>query len=258
MFKFLRKKTISVHLIDDSTSDPIGSHELLPADLPDSLDPFTVLHIGTQDWELVYASPAKQSQYLKSRKLTLFVVPPGHPHPDRVQFSSPTLSNDLPASSEGSSNGLLIELHADDWRQIEFLPRESLPAIHEEMAAVEALLHPRDGSSPSTWRQIHVRRLDRRQLNLDFEAVCQALSITDIGQFSFAKSGIGGHVAEGFALQSDRHVFYGTRQDDRVKELGFVFLGVGEIPAGSVQDLMQKYGLVLVDWPHAKIFGIPQ
>lgn len=275
MFKLFRNKTITVHLIDDSTSDPIETYTLQPEELPTSLDPLSLLTIADRQWQLIDASPGKPAVYLKTRKLTLFVVAPGQAGPERKGFQTPTISNDLPASEPISdhdhdhNNTFTIDLHADDWRQLEFLPQTLLSEIHHELAAVEAILYPKNkpntkpqnspnanpviDATPTSFRQIHPRRLPRRTLSIPFDEACRILSITTTGSANFSRSGVQGQIREGFALQSPTHLFYGTRQGNNIKELALVEWQKEEQPNGSVQDLMKTYGLVLLDWRRAKI-----
>jgi len=56
---------VSVTFIDNSTGKIIGVTEMPSADLPESFQPATTLHIGEVDWSIVQAIPDNRSDYSK-------------------------------------------------------------------------------------------------------------------------------------------------------------------------------------------------
>src|SRR5262245_26378900 len=66
---FSRK--VALTLIDDATGTAFATTEMPPADLPESFEIETTLHIGEADWSVVYAEPRTRKEYTKSGSLTL-------------------------------------------------------------------------------------------------------------------------------------------------------------------------------------------
>ena len=66
---FSRKVLVS--LIDDATGRALATTKMPPADLPESFDIETTLHLGETDWSVVHAEPRTREQYAKSGSLIL-------------------------------------------------------------------------------------------------------------------------------------------------------------------------------------------
>ena len=66
---FSRK--VAVTLIDDATGRTFATSEFPPADLPESFEIETTLHLGDADWSVVHAQPLTRPEYTKSGSLTL-------------------------------------------------------------------------------------------------------------------------------------------------------------------------------------------
>jgi hypothetical protein len=58
-------------LIDDATGRVFATSEMPPADLPESFEIATTLHLGEVDWSVVHAEPRTREEYTKSGALTL-------------------------------------------------------------------------------------------------------------------------------------------------------------------------------------------
>lgn len=66
---FSRK--VLVTLIDDTTGAAFATTEMPAADLPESFEIATTLHLGDVDWSVVHAEPRTRAEYAKSGSLTL-------------------------------------------------------------------------------------------------------------------------------------------------------------------------------------------
>jgi hypothetical protein len=66
---FSRK--VLVTLIDDATGATFATTEMPPADLPESFEIETTLHLGEADWSVVHAEPHTREECAKSGSLTL-------------------------------------------------------------------------------------------------------------------------------------------------------------------------------------------
>lgn len=58
-------------LIDDATGAAFATTRMRPADLPESFEIATTLHLGEADWSVVHAEPRTRAEYTASGSLTL-------------------------------------------------------------------------------------------------------------------------------------------------------------------------------------------
>lgn len=66
---FSRK--VQVTFINDATGEPFANTRMPPADLPETFEIETTLHLGDADWSVVHTEPRTREQYTKSGTLTL-------------------------------------------------------------------------------------------------------------------------------------------------------------------------------------------
>jgi len=66
---FSRKVTVT--LIDDATGAAFATTTMPSADLPESFEIETTLHLGEADWSVVHAEPRTRAEYTRSGSLTL-------------------------------------------------------------------------------------------------------------------------------------------------------------------------------------------
>jgi hypothetical protein len=66
---FSRK--VLVTLVDDATGAAFATTKMQPADLPESFEIETTLHLGDADWSVVHAEPPMRKEFTKSGLLTL-------------------------------------------------------------------------------------------------------------------------------------------------------------------------------------------
>lgn len=64
-------RKVLVTLIDDATGAAFATTKMPPADLPESFEIETTLHLGEADWSIVHAEPWTREEYTKSNSLTL-------------------------------------------------------------------------------------------------------------------------------------------------------------------------------------------
>src|SRR5215471_18278933 len=68
---FSRK--VQLTLIDDATGAVFATTQMPPADLPESFEIETTLHLGEADWSVIRAEPPTRQEYTKSGSLTLWL-----------------------------------------------------------------------------------------------------------------------------------------------------------------------------------------
>ena len=66
---FSRKVLLT--LIDDHTGAAFATSKMEPADLPESFEIETTLHLSGADWAVVHAEPRTREEYTRSGSLTL-------------------------------------------------------------------------------------------------------------------------------------------------------------------------------------------
>jgi hypothetical protein len=67
----MEPSTISVTFVDDAASATMATLDLPIADLPDTFELETTLHMGNDDWAVVSAQPQTKLEFASSGKLAL-------------------------------------------------------------------------------------------------------------------------------------------------------------------------------------------
>jgi hypothetical protein len=225
MFWNRKRARIRVEFVDNATKTVFAQTDISPESLPASFEAETTMHLGNQDWLVVSAMPMTSAEFRKSGHLRLVMDRIKHTtiDPSKLLFSIPTISDGLPAPAEGTTKigRRVLELHEDDWRQIEFydLALESLVEGH--LAAVRDV-HATARSGPGFTR-IHVRKacedlLAGAQWSLrELERACPPGSDVLDG---IAFRGLAGIVTGGFAIRLPSLAsLYGTTRGTRVETL---------------------------------------
>jgi hypothetical protein len=255
MFKFFKKSTIKVKLIEALDNDLIGEVNLSPSQLPQSFKTSTTMHIGDKDWQVVKAEPEDYSDFYKSGELTLWLRPVETIDPSLIRFSIPTISNELPGVSDSSPfNDFTLTLHEDNWRQIEFLPLSLLPVIQEEMADVEAIIFPEDDpdfNSLNGFDKVHVRRrIGEHHLSIELEAFCEKAGIIQRGNIAF--QGYNVFVKNGFSLKGANYTWYGIAEENIIRDLAIDFFDSID---DEIMQILNHYDLLMVEWCRGSITG---
>jgi hypothetical protein len=251
MFNFF-KRNIKVVFINDETGDTIGVIEMKREQLPEAFDKPTTMQIADKEWQVVKAEPIYAKEFSANKKLTLRLRSIDRIDIEDIRFSIPTISNELPEMANTTLfSDFTLQLHEDDWRQIEFLPLQVLPRIQVEMTAVEAILFPETGTTPSLgYDTVHIRKIDRQQLSIPFTDFCEQMDIHEKGALTVAFAGNSGFVQDGFALRSDNYNYYGTVKDGVINELCLQHFHQAE---DEFYRIAARYGLALVEWCKGQI-----
>lgn len=253
MLGFLDKR-IKVTFINHATSETIGISKMPSDKLPETFENSTTLQILDKDWHVIKAEPLNKQEFMVTKKITLHLAEVGFVDPNNILYTVPTLSNELPEMTDKKLFAdFVLELHEDDWRQIEFLPVDRLPAIQEEMVAVEAILFPDDETERSFgYKSIHVRsKLGSRHLSIPFADFCALVNIEAKG--AIAISGYSGFVENGFSIRSSSYTYYGTLEGEVIKDLCLDRL---EDVGDEFATITGKFNLLLVSWCHGQITTI--
>ncbi|HEY7087993.1 MAG TPA: hypothetical protein VH518_07880 [Tepidisphaeraceae bacterium] len=248
---------IEVYFHDASSGELFRKSRMPIERLPQSFEPQTTLHLGETDWDVVQARPMTSTEFRRSGKLILIVrqVKIQHADPREMLFSLPTIADELPAVEEASSKlgRNIIEIHEDDWRQVEWVHASFRDRIEEELAQIREI-HDRDGDGPG-FRRVHVRKaipapLEPAEIRL--EQLRQALGDKTTSLDGLAYAGVAGVVKDGFALRLISSLeIWGTSLDGNVRAACFGSARLNNVPQPDVRNLADfaaQHDLLLVDW----------
>ncbi|HEX5746212.1 MAG TPA: hypothetical protein VFZ09_08205 [Archangium sp.] len=176
-------------------------------------------------------------------------------NPRDILYSLPTLSNELPGLEEGSAQPgqRVLELHEDEWRQLELVAHTLEASIEKDMRAV-ARIHQKHRQGAG-FDAIHIRK----EVPSPLEGTWLTLEELrgDLGEKSswwdgVSFQGTAGRVAGGFAVkQPSGLTLYGQQRGGRIQVLA---LRSPEGLTGAEEDLRRVAGfaarhqLYLVDW----------
>lgn len=256
MFDLFKRSTIHVQFIDASTNEKIGVANMKEEQLPLSFSKPVTMQLQNKEWQIIKAEPEDAFQFKETKHLTLWLSRFEKPDPNEIRFSIPTISNETPPSlTESLLADFEITLHEDDWRQIELLPLTLLPAIQEEMTEVEAILFPDDETeNKNGYDKIHVRtKIGTTSLNISFDEFCDVVNTSQNGVIKIANVNGTGYVQNGFAIKSANYTYYGTLEDNFIKEL---CLKSFESMDDEMALVCSKYNLVMIRWLEGSITTI--
>jgi hypothetical protein len=245
---------VRVRLLPADGGPALAEAEFPPEDLPESFEARTTLEIGGKSWEVVKAEPMTRAEYVQSRLLTLVLrrIEVAKVSPKDILFSLPTLNDALPAIAPGSTKlgENVLELHEDDWRQVELVARELGDAVEAELVCVRRIL---DGRTGPGFKALHVRErlatpLAGRQITP--EQIAQALPDALVLD-GIAFRDVAGLVEGGFAITSGELHVYGIQRNGAVTTLALRH-APDPVPA-PLRALVEQHGLLLVEWCAARI-----
>ena len=261
---FWRKKpnapapgTIHVEYFDASTGKCFAQCAMPLEKLPQSFEAATTMHRGDQDWEVLRAEPMTAAEFSRTGKLKLVmrrVNKIEHVDPSKILFSLPTVSNDLPGIEPGSTkiDKRVIELHEDDWRQVELVSRSLQPQIDEEIAGIERI--HRDQRVGPGFKNVHVREEIP-------SPIATAIALPELREAcgrqatwldGIALHGVAGLVERGFAVKLISSIeLYGQCQGDRITVLALqnrVMNNSADHDLESLAAFFARQELSLVNW----------
>lgn len=248
---------INVRFVDVSTGQ-VFAESSVPMDmLPETFELHTSMHLGDDDWTVVQAEPVTSAAFAKSGQLTLTLSRVQTMPIKDILFSLPTISNEIASVSEISRAGKsVLEMHEDDWRQIEFISAGLREKVNAEIAEIRGVIEA-DASKPG-FERCHVRYglpvpLEKLNFNSVTSIFSRGMDALD-GVFYFQYPNL---IDDGFAFRSDDLSVYGSQSDGMVGVLGLSGISVKaenlEIRVVQFHTLMTGHGLLLVDWCRARV-----
>ncbi len=257
----MKPKTIHVTFVEGSTNQTIGHTDLTIDQLPANFEISTTLHIGDQDWHVDKAEPPHADEFGRTGALRLTLSKISYINPKDILYTLPTIENAAPRPNRKhtTTGHHTIEVHEDDWRQIEFVSVQFILEIEAEVADIEAIYREQSVNNGQFlgFRQIHLRKRIP-------EPILPPLSLQDIemilGEAEASFEGVSfermpGVVPDSFAFQVHGLTLYGQRSADGAQIVRSLCMrepepAVEEPAQSSIQRLMAAHSLCLVDWSH--------
>ncbi|MET7401133.1 hypothetical protein ABZS66_47400 [Dactylosporangium sp. NPDC005572] len=222
---------IAVEFVDAASGAVFAQADLRPEQLPADFSVRTTLQLGGEPWLVETAArPAPGRLVLTVRRIERAA-------PELLLYSLPTLCEALPPLAPGPVPGGCLELHEDDWRQVEAVAPAAATVVEAEFAAIRRVYgQHRDGAG---FRDLHARTVGPLTPRLPWGA----LGRPEHEYAGVCFRGAPRPVAGGFAVVVRGVTWYGLREADQITLLAVA--GPVTPTAGAV---LSWAGLALVDW----------
>lgn len=239
---------IDVTFIDDMTGKPFGITKCTADALPMSFALDTTLHIESQDWSVINASPQTRAEYVESGQLTLRVRRIHYFNPAEILFSLPSLCDALAPLSSAALSGDELILHEDNWRQLEFVSNAFGHDIEEEIASIRRIHE--ENAAKVGWSNLHVRKKPVRPI-VNGPTLSRLAPVIDVHSVrGVSYNGASCAIEHGFSMSEKGGLtLYGTAPGARVAVLAVDSTTSDEID--TVQGLAAiaaEFDLCLVNW----------
>lgn len=254
------EKTIQVSFIDVELRKEFAKSNMPVSQIPKSFEAHTTINIQQNDWEVVESRPMTSEEFSIKGKLTLYLrkIKKETVCPENILYSIPTISNELPAIKEGSSklgkNNL--ELHEDDWEQIEFVSKDFENIVDLELKKIELIYQ--EGSKEldefiaftEIYNRNELKQPIKRKVIPYNELIHYFKKIDVLDGVTF--QGVAGIVQSSFALKLETDMYlYGIEKNGYVEVMCLALNNKSNISAenlSTIETIMHKYELLLVDW----------
>ena len=257
-------KKINVTLIDGVTGNKIGKYKTALNELPAVFDRPVMVDIDGRPWRVIQADPLSADDFGIFKKLTLHVLEPRQSHQLLRPYTLPTQHAERPLlAATPPYTDFTLEIPADDWLQLQFLPAAALPVVQEEITPIESILAPTNGQNPLLgYESMHIRnRTVNMHAGIPFSDFCESIPVKKIGSIRIGwdnnahpvPAAGDSYVDNGFAIQTDNSLYYGTAIDDRIINLGLTSFDSFDEEFAQVAA---AHELLLADWCNARIIMI--
>jgi len=216
---------VSVLFVDAETGQTVG-----PAfDAPAGFEPAATVEVAGQSWAV------ERAEYVSDSRLVV-AIRKIDPIP---LFCLPSLADERPSTGPGHSREPCLELHEDDWRQVEVVSRAMAGRVADELAEIEGIYSAhcrRDGNGRvAGFSRIHLRTI----LSLPEPVPWPG---RDTGEVRLG----GAPVANSFAHHLGGAWCYGVTGPSGATVVG---LHPAAAPvAASLRPLLREHDLFVVDW----------
>jgi hypothetical protein len=253
---------VEVTFVDGATGSEIGRSKMSRSQMPASFETRTTVDIGDEKWLVDRADPSGPAEVAAARTLVLTLrrierLPPGD-----ILYSLPTICDAVPAMADAGITAAHLEIHEDDWRQLEMISAGLRDVALAELRAIRAIReeHARrnaDGQLAG-FDAIHVRAQPARPLPVPLpQRLLSMLPRADHEYGGVAFTGMPGAAAGSFAAAFGPVQLYGLADGDAIQVLCLH----GPVPPpgpppdliSGLQHAMRAFSIVLVDWCQCSI-----
>jgi hypothetical protein len=255
-------ETVSVTFVDATTGHEFARSDLPVTQLPVSFATETTLHLGGDPWLVEQAEPLTAAEAVAAGQLVLTLRRLQSIPPQEILYSLPTICDALPPVGSEPASADSLELHEDDWRQVELVSRSLAPAVDAELDAIR-LIYTDHGSPDaegriSAFHRLHVRSIDSLAEPPHWPQLRDLLPTPARTYAGVRFRGSPTLVVDSFALGFGPLVCYGVVERDRVTVFGIHVTadGDGSVPAddstgptaAAVGAVLRAFDLTIVDW----------
>jgi hypothetical protein len=257
------RQSIHVEMFDAEELIQFQPVDLPPDRLPPSFEASTTLHLGDRNFQVVEARPMTAAEFIASGKLRLVLREVRIEQVDvkDILFSLPTIDGVLPAIAQGSTklNKQVVEIHEDDWRQVEFVALALQDHIDEHLRAIQRI-YEEERVDDAGFRKLHVREsltVPLAGMKLTVRDLLAAFDTPPAQLDGIAFHGVAGLVANGFALR----LLSGIELLGAVDDVGQVVAlclsharpnNALERDLPALARFAQRYQLSLINWCHVE------
>lgn len=249
---------VHVVFIDVGTGQRVGETLLPLEQLPASFKTETKLQIGDDEWSVVTAEPMTAEEFGRTGELKLTLSKIMRMSPKDILYSLPTIWADIPpfAPNTTSQGKNVLNLHEDDWRQVELISAGYQDAIRSEFEAVARIFKDAGEFNGSFWgfREMHIRRsiVQPVQPVIRMGEMLAVLPQTTLRFDGISYEGTDGLLQGGFAFGMEGLALYGSQVDGVASMVGIYrirsAIGADLAAAQALTLLMQAHRLYLVEW----------
>jgi hypothetical protein len=180
-----------------------------------------------------------------------------------ILYSLPTITCDgLPPIASGTSKlgADVIEIHEDDWRQIEWLPASAAPVIETELVSVRRIYQ--EGRQGQGFAKCQVRAAIptiSRDQKIRLSELRTAIGVNASWLAGFGYQGVAGIVTNSFAVRLLSSIeLFGVAPGGIIESVCFANTRANNVVDPAIQNLARFAGvhrLLLVDW--CRIVALP-
>lgn len=262
--------------VDARTNAPFIRSNVPASQLPETFALETTMHVGDQDYRVLRAAPETKAEFVRTGRLTLETVNVEVQSVDlhAVWHTLPTIHGTLPELDATADGSHALQMHEDDWRQVELVSIEHRNIIVRHIEEVREVLASASSFTDAERKKIasiadamgkargvgRYGRMERIVLRDDLTEPLGSISlsvddIADARVFGTRLDGVrfrsaGGLVRGSYAFASRSGVgIYGLCSGDRIRVVGLH--GPPPSPDSGEFDWIEAIGargLVLVDW----------
>lgn len=238
---------------------PSGRTLVRVTDAADAVPRFTVgarITLGDAIREIVEVVPPDHAAWAQAGRVLVKTKRVGDaPFVDRGRrYTLPSISEELPklVVREGVDRERLLDLHEDDWRQIEAFGAAAKSKVKQQLRAIDEVRHRFRDEKGFMRMQVREVPAPLEHVNVTVEALEEVLPAAAEKLAGISLHGQVGVVEDGVAWALPTGgVLYALAKDGRIGVLGY---RRAQLRGGEADDAMilgavlTRFGLTLVDW----------